>query len=76
MRRGNTRLLAVSLMPSKATQAKEIPVHTRLLLAALSLVALAAVVAATAALAADDKRRAQTAATKVDFFTLVRGEDE
>jgi alpha-D-ribose 1-methylphosphonate 5-triphosphate synthase subunit PhnG len=28
-----------------------------------------------AADAADDKRRAQTAATKVDFFTLVRGED-
>jgi alpha-D-ribose 1-methylphosphonate 5-triphosphate synthase subunit PhnG len=29
---------------------------------------------ATAA-AADQKRRAETAATKVDFFTLVRGED-
>jgi alpha-D-ribose 1-methylphosphonate 5-triphosphate synthase subunit PhnG len=28
-----------------------------------------------AADAADDKRRAETAATKVDFFTLVRGED-
>lgn len=27
------------------------------------------------AAAADDKRRAETAATKVDFFTLVRGED-
>jgi alpha-D-ribose 1-methylphosphonate 5-triphosphate synthase subunit PhnG len=25
--------------------------------------------------AADDRRRAETAATKVDFFTLVRGED-
>jgi alpha-D-ribose 1-methylphosphonate 5-triphosphate synthase subunit PhnG len=25
--------------------------------------------------AADDKRRAETAATRVDFFTLVRGED-
>jgi alpha-D-ribose 1-methylphosphonate 5-triphosphate synthase subunit PhnG len=25
--------------------------------------------------AADEKRRAETAATKVDFFTLVRGED-
>ena len=28
-----------------------------------------------AASAADDKRRAETAATRVDFFTLVRGED-
>ena len=28
-----------------------------------------------AAAEADDKRRAETAATKVDFFTLVRGED-
>jgi alpha-D-ribose 1-methylphosphonate 5-triphosphate synthase subunit PhnG len=28
-----------------------------------------------AAAAADEKRRAETAATKVDFFTLVRGED-
>lgn len=28
-----------------------------------------------AALAADAKRRAETAATKVDFFTMVRGED-
>ena len=28
-----------------------------------------------AAAAADAKRRAETAATKVDFFTLVRGED-
>jgi alpha-D-ribose 1-methylphosphonate 5-triphosphate synthase subunit PhnG len=28
-----------------------------------------------AAAAADSKRRAETAATKVDFFTLVRGED-
>ena len=27
------------------------------------------------ATAADDKRRAETAATKVDFFTMVRGED-
>jgi alpha-D-ribose 1-methylphosphonate 5-triphosphate synthase subunit PhnG len=27
------------------------------------------------AAAADEKRRAETAATKVDFFTLVRGED-
>jgi alpha-D-ribose 1-methylphosphonate 5-triphosphate synthase subunit PhnG len=24
---------------------------------------------------ADDRRRAETAATKVDFFTMVRGED-
>jgi alpha-D-ribose 1-methylphosphonate 5-triphosphate synthase subunit PhnG len=29
----------------------------------------------TAAAATDQKRRAETAATKVDFFTLVRGED-
>lgn len=28
-----------------------------------------------AALAADEKRRQETAATKVDFFTMVRGED-
>jgi alpha-D-ribose 1-methylphosphonate 5-triphosphate synthase subunit PhnG len=28
-----------------------------------------------AAVAADEKRRAETAATRVDFFTLVRGED-
>ena len=28
-----------------------------------------------AAASADEKRRAETAATKVDFFTLVRGED-
>jgi alpha-D-ribose 1-methylphosphonate 5-triphosphate synthase subunit PhnG len=28
-----------------------------------------------AAAATDEKRRAETAATKVDFFTLVRGED-
>ncbi|MEP4064407.1 MAG: phosphonate C-P lyase system protein PhnG, partial [Nitratireductor sp.] len=25
--------------------------------------------------AADDERRRETAATKVDFFTMVRGED-
>jgi alpha-D-ribose 1-methylphosphonate 5-triphosphate synthase subunit PhnG len=29
----------------------------------------------TAALAADEKRKEETAATKVDFFTMVRGED-
>jgi hypothetical protein len=55
-------VLAVSLVTSNAIHEKEIPMHKRMLLTVLSLVALAAVVAATAAAAADRSGTSKKAA--------------
>ncbi len=73
---GNTRRLAVSLVPSNAIQQKEIPVHKRTLLTLLFLVALAAVVAATATAAANGKNASKKAksAVQVEVFSPRTGD--
>jgi hypothetical protein len=72
---GNTRALAVSLVPSNASHVKEIPVHKRTLLTALSLVALAAVVAATATAAVNGKQASKAnSAVQVEVFSPRNGD--
>jgi hypothetical protein len=68
---GNTRRRTVSLVLSNAIHEKEIPVHKRTLLTALSLVVLAAVVAATATAAASGKNASKeaTSAVQVEVFS-------
>jgi hypothetical protein len=66
----------VSSVLSNVTHEKEIPVHKRTLLTALSLVALAAVVAATATAAANGKKASTNAnpAVQVEVFSPRKGD--